>query len=779
MIIYQKTANEFRHDVDSNRVSDEIKKGFLKNGLPFPKREIGSWDNSLRAMESVVRNSRIKSDCGVLIEYRIPPTSRRIDFVVTGEGEDSSKNFVIVELKQWQEANSTSKEGIVHTSYHGDELHPSYQAQSYKILVREYNENVHEKNIKLSSCAYLHNYIEKDPEPLKAKLYAQLVKDTQLYFKHDKKKLQEFLFHHVGKGKGMGILDDIQNSKTRPSKKLIDHVGGMYKGNPAYTLIDNQKVAYEKALELARNADEKTVLVVKGGPGTGKSVVSVSLLVGLLADGRNTVFVAPNAAFRDVMVARLARDERRMILNNLFKGSASFHDVEENTYDVAVVDEAHRLKDGSAYQYRGESQVRDILRAARCVVLFIDDDQRVRPHDIGSVACIKSEARTLGARVFEIELEAQFRCSGADGYINWLDHVLHIRETANYDGWGDSEFDFQIFDDPNELKRAIESRRSAGYDSRILAGYAWPWTNEGNSDGQVKDVRIDEFGFAMPWNSRASRTTWAIDEQGNDQVGCIHTAQGLEFDYVGVLVGDELRFDEAKNEFFVDWSSYKDSSGKTNLRNDPEKLSLLVRNIYKVLMSRGMKGCYVYFVNKSIEAHFRDRLPLHSAIDQDSMEPTSAEGIIPFKNALPIIPLRSVATAAFQSLSGYLPLDSDEYDEFHYVSNGPFPRDRFLVRVEGNSMEPKIPAGSLCRFRLDPGGTRNNRIVLCLVEEYAGDAPVALIKRYRSVREETPDELGEASSIILDSINPEHGEIVFTNQESVRILGVFEKVVDE
>jgi uncharacterized protein len=780
VILYQNTARGFRSDVDENRIADLLQASFLEKMGRHPAREISAWNNSLRAMEPVLRNSGISDDCGVLVEYKIPLTSRRIDFVVAGEGEDASRNFVVIELKQWQEARSTKKDGIVLTPLGGglcETTHPSYQAQSYKVLIREYNETVQEKDIRLSSCAYLHNYTESDPEPLKAELYAELVSDSPLYFKHDALRLQEFLRHHVGRGHGMEILYDIQNGRIRPSRKLIDHVCGMYRGNPSFTLIDNQKVAYESAMELARGADEKTVLIVKGGPGTGKSVISVSLIGGLLAERKNVVFVAPNAAFRDVMVTRLAREEKKMILSQLFKGSGSFVDIEENSYDVIVVDESHRLKDGSAYQYRGESQLRDILHAGRCCILFIDDNQRVRPEDIGSVSRIKAEAGEVGARIHEIELEAQFRCAGAEGYINWLDDVLQLKETANYDGWSDGDFDFQIFEDPNELRGAIKSRRSEGYDSRILAGYAWPWTNKGNQDGQVNDVCIEEHGFAMPWNSRASRTTWAIDARGDDQVGCIHTAQGLEFDYVGVLVGEELRFDVARSSFHVDWDAYKDSSGKKSLKEDPEQLSLLVRNIYKVLMSRGMRGCYVFFMDKAVEEHFRRRMPTPS-LKSVRLSGSTDSLLVPYENALPLLDLRAVADSGYQALGGLFAEGMEQ--TWVPVPGGPFPRDRFLVRARGDSMEPVIPDGALCRFRLDPGGSRKGKIVLCLIEGFAGESPLALIKRYYSIRTGARDrDLGEAEEIILQSENEAHDPIHLAPDEQLRILGIFEAVIDD
>lgn len=615
MIVYQNTAKGFKEDVDANQIQERLVESILKafNGKRIGKAEQESWRNSLGFMERILRRSEVADDCGILLEYTLPATYKRIDFIITGQNDAGSENFIIIELKQWQTAESTNRDGIVKTFLGGkvrETTHPSYQANAYKLFLKDFNENIEKDGIDTHSCSYLHNYVENNPEPLKAHIYAELIKDSPVYLKDDQEKLESFIKTHVGKGKGEAILYKIEKGRIRPSKKLIDHVGAMFEGNQEYILLDEQKVAYELAADIATTAKHKSVVIISGGPGTGKSVISVNLLGGLLKKNLNTIFVAPNASFRSVMMAQLARDHSKKRIEHLFKGSSGFVNTDANLYDVIVVDEAHRLKDGTAYQYQGENQIKDILNAAKVTIFFVDENQRIRPEDIGSIAEIKRIAAELQANVYETELSAQFRCSGAEGYVNWLDDVLHIRETANFDGWDKQKFDFQIFNDPNELHTAIKQKSDEGYKARLLAGYAWKWTSaeEGNQDAKICDVEVPEFNFKLPWNSRKVGTVWAIDPSGIDQVGCIHTSQGLEFDYIGVIVGDDLKFHPVENKYSVDWNSYKDVKGKQGLKNNPEKLSKLVQNIYKVLMTRGMKGCYVYFTNKDTEAYFKERL---------------------------------------------------------------------------------------------------------------------------------------------------------------------------
>jgi len=301
---------------------------------------------------------------------------------------------------------------------------------------------------------------------------------------------------------------------------------------------------------------------------------------------------------------------KKSAVDHLFKGSAGFVDTNENEFDVIIVDEAHRLKNSTAYQYYGKNQVEDIVKSAKISIFFVDESQMIRPEDIGSIEEIERVASVYEAEVTVMELMAQYRCSGADGYINWLDDTLHIRETANYDGWDEGAFDFQIFDSPNELKDAIDEKIIQGEDARIVAGYSWKWTGikQGNADSEVADVSIEAYDFKMPWNSRKVGSRWALADVGKEQIGCIHTVQGLEFDYIGVIVGRELSFDFSSLTYIANWNAYKDNYGKKGLKDNPKELSKLIRNIYKVLMTRGMKGCYVFFEDESVKKYFLSRM---------------------------------------------------------------------------------------------------------------------------------------------------------------------------
>ena len=614
MIVYINSSEGFLVDVDSNKISDRIKEAyFQKSGKTnFNDKEDNSWINSMEFMGKIIRRSNIAKDCGVMIEFGLPSTSKRIDFIVSGKDEIGNKKFIIIELKQWKEAQSTTKNDLVLTKYYSGNYstHPSYQASSYKGFLSDYNENVYNSTLIPFSCAYLHNYTEQNPEPLKDNIYIEVISDSPIYFKDDYQKLESFIKQHVGFGGGKDILYEIELGNIKPSKKLIDHVTSLFKGNQEFHLLEEQKVTYEVALDIAKNSINKTVILINGGPGTGKSVISMSLLGGLLKIKQNVVFVAPNASFREVMLDKLTQGRDTSRAKFLLSGSGKFFGANANVFDTIVVDEAHRLKNETAFMYKGKNQIQDIINAAKVSIFFVDEDQIIRPEDIGSLTEIKRVSHMYNAELIELELKAQFRCSGADGYINWINDVLKIKDTANFDGWDKKDFEFKIFENPDELRKLIKAKADQGLNARILAGYAWEWTpeNQGNSNSQVNDVKIPELNFEMPWNSRKVGTTWAINSEGINQVGCVHTSQGLEFDYVGIIVGNDLKFNEETNEFYSEWALYKDSKGKQGLRNDPERLCKMIRNIYRILMTRGMKGCYVYFTDKGTEKYFKTRL---------------------------------------------------------------------------------------------------------------------------------------------------------------------------
>lgn len=618
MIIYQNSVTGFQSDVDNNQIADKIEQEFIeKIGHTVSPSEKSSWNNSLYRMGTIVRLSKLPDTCWILIEYNIPSTSKRIDFLICGNDQHNQKNFIIVELKQWEKATTTDMPYLVNTFIHGnyhDVAHPSYQAYSYKHFLCDMSTAVYEKNIHPYSCAYLHNYKAGKKEPLLDKKYAEFYLDTPIFFKDDAPKLEKFFHEYVGRGNGDTIVQDFVSSKIKPSKKFIEYVSDLFQHNPAYILLDEQVIAYANIMKYACASDKRTTIIVNGGPGTGKSVVAMNVFVDLLKSGKNALFVAPNSSFKTAMIDVLAwhKVKAKNRLMKIFSGSTKFCEVSPLSYDVLIVDEAHRLKAKGTYMYKGDSQVEDVIKASRVNVFFIDDEQRIRPNDEGSMDYVESVAKKNHSEVIKVELKAQFRCSGADGFVNWVEHTLQIRDTANFDGWDKESFEFKIMDSPQDLEKYIQRKRINGYTARIVAGFAWPWTaaKDGNPDAEIADVKIAEYGYARPWNSRHDQYTWAIDESKSHQIGCIHTSQGLEFDYVGVILGRDIYYNPDTHTVNGDYENYYDKTGKSGLRNKPDELTQYIKNIYRVLMTRGIKGCTIFCCDKNLQAYMKNRANL-------------------------------------------------------------------------------------------------------------------------------------------------------------------------
>jgi hypothetical protein len=424
MIVYQSTKAEFLDNTFKHDIEDLILDAYRKRtGRRVSPAEIRSWKASLVEMAKVLNDDVIPEDCGVAIEYGIPQTSKRIDVLVSGRDENGRGNLMIVELKQWESAKATDRDGIVRARFASGEAetsHPSYQAWSYAELLRNFNETVYTEGIPLHPCAYLHNFV--DGQELLSPSYADYLRAAPIFLKGDQERanLRRFIARHLRRGDRGELIVQVDNGRIRPSKHLVDALQGMLAGNREFVLVDDQKVVYETALSIASTPDDskKKVVIVDGGPGTGKSVVAINLLVALTSRRLLTKYVTKNAAPRDVFEKKLSGTNRKSKIAALFSGSGEFISTPENQFDALVVDEAHRLNEKSGlYGNLGENQIGELLRASRTTIFFIDEDQRVTWKDIGKKGEIEAWAQRMGADVTHLKLESQFRCSGSDGYL--------------------------------------------------------------------------------------------------------------------------------------------------------------------------------------------------------------------------------------------------------------------------------------------------------------------------------------------------------------------------
>ena len=628
MIIYNRTKSEFIDDILNGELENKIGSAMEELfGRHTPASEMRAWTNSLGYMGTILSTSSVPDNAGVAIEYNIPYTSKRVDLIVSGYDVQGKNSAVIVELKQWEKAETVSgKDGVVRTFINGGDhetTHPSYQAWSYAMAISDFNADVQDHDVILQPCACLHNYLERIPDPLLDPIYDQYTSMAPVFEKSDGRKLREFLESIIRKGDDMETIFLIDSGNLRPSKSLQDVLSSMMAGNREFLMIDTQKIVFEEIMDSARKvvkSSNKKTVIVQGGPGTGKTVLAVNLLASIINSGSSAAYVTRNAAPRHVYNRRLKGNMKKSRIDALFCGSGSFTTAPKNAFDVLLVDEAHRLNEKSGlYNNLGENQIKEIIHSSRLSVFFIDEDQRVTINDIGTVDEIRRFAKECNSEIHMMELDSQFRCSGSDGYLEWVDNTLQVRETASFEFQDSFDYDFRVFDDPNEMRAAIESRNKDSNKSRIVAGYCWNWIKEGKNDSDVHDITIPEFGFEMSWNLGNSET-WAIDPDSINEAGCIHTCQGLEFDYVGVIIGPDMGYDPETGEIVTDASKRaktdKSLFGLKKRYSEEERPIIadrIIKNTYRVLMTRGMKGCYVYCTDCNLSDYLKNKIERKTA----------------------------------------------------------------------------------------------------------------------------------------------------------------------
>ncbi len=811
MIIYAETKRQFLEDVDLNRLERRLIDGFDRQtgGVPADRNV---WADEYTRFSNALRRADVDDDMQVAIEYHISAAGRsRVDVLLAGN-DGTNDNGLVLELKSWSEAEKSDVPDLVWSPYGGGSLsqHPCVQARKYKGLILRFNADIAEKNVGIHSAAYLFNLVRRRPEPLEDPRYRQIIDDTHLFLADDADALSRYIERYVRHRSRHDVLYLLEKGRLIPAPALIERVGSMLDGNEEFELLDTQNEAFQiirHAIGAVATAAKRQVFIVHGGPGTGKSVIAVRLLAEVLKSKRLGFLVAPNKAFRDTLAEQLTKRHRDYREDGaaLFQSSWSFHTADflkDKTHEVLIVDEAHRLKD-EAYQYKGESMVEDMVRAARISVFFLDETQRVQWIDSGSEERIREAAKKFKAKVHSpFTLTAQFRCGGSDGYLNWLDDVLQVRPTANFDNWADEQYEFQVFDDAQKMYAALKAKNAANK-ARLIAGYSWEWPTKGRQrDGHLRHVQAD--GLSMPWNFMGEN--WATSKDGINQVGCVHTCQGVEFDWLGVLIGPDLRYANGMVVGDPTRRAKTDSSLKgwkkalTEAKGDAAataqvhaKVQAIIKNTYKVLLSRGRKGCFVWCADPALRDYLRARLRLASRTHADEAEaPTEGDSVSgtlrveavspgkPYAEWLPLHDLEAAASGFGASTAadclGWVPTPAGvKGDERFFVS-----------QVIGKSMEPLIPDGSYCVFRRDVTGSRGGKVLL--VQHWGISDPETggsyTVKEYRSLKVEVPSSDEDASwhhtAIQLVPrnkdfraiwINPDQVDEVRVIAELVRVIG--------
>ena len=637
-VIYKETQACFFNDVKQHAVVGKMLRESAKVGLYPQPSEVSSWENNAKNIKLLLIDSGI-NDCYVTFEYRVPYYKKRIDCMLYGRGQDDKDYVVHIELKQWSNNSVSAASCAGNFDVDGEDdyrvnaftggavrtvAHPSQQVKGYHNYLVNFVQSITTHDLELLGYAYCYNYNKEPGAVLYDSMYSKLLQEHRTFSGNETTELADALYKALSKGDGFSVFNKMMASPILPSAKLLNEVGSMVgQGKTeAFSLLEDQIVARNVIRDKILKSN-KAVILVKGGPGTGKTVIALHILAELAKSGKqyNVHYATKSASLLAGIKDQLPRGSNAKLL---FSNITSFNpfDFQENELDVLLIDEAHRIERSINNQYTPAAKRTDLpmvdclIRAAKVTVFFIDDLQGIRSVEIGSSKMITEAADRLGVPHESVELKSQFRCNGSDSYLDWLEDVLYNKPNSH--SFSEEEYDFKVFDDPQTLYDTIVSKDGqmngcSKMSARLMAGFCWPWSDKLTETGDlVKDVKIGD--FAIPWETHRSFSPkvipsgycqwfqWAFRPEGIKQCGCIYTSQGFEFDYVGVIVGPDLKYDKTTDSLITDKSASRDPMLN---RGDADSY---IRNIYRVLMSRGMKGCYVYFCDNEVKQFFLKRL---------------------------------------------------------------------------------------------------------------------------------------------------------------------------
>jgi len=613
MHLYDCRFDTFIPQATTGEIADILENRFVQrfeHGVG--QSEVKSWRNSLGAFAEALVGEQI-DESWIVLEYQLPLSSARVDCMLLGTDARATQNAVLVELKQWDRCVPTPTEEIVKVGG-AEMLHPSAQVRNYRQYLEDAHSAFADGAVGLSSCAYLHNLKRGEGSGYLDPMYRDLVQDSPVFCIDSVERLAGFVKPKIGQGAPEMLVDNVLRGHYCPSKKLLDYVAQAINGYAPWHLLDEQSFVFNKIMgdiEEARRTGEKKAIIVTGGPGTGKSVIAVQVVGAAAKRGYSVVHATASKAFTTNLRGIVGRSE-------VFIYTSSLGKAPPEGIELLVCDEAHRIRETTSTRFHKGTrpQISEVVDAAKVSVFLLDQRQSVRANEIGSVGLISDYARSHDIPVSRYDLNTQFRCAGSESYIRWVDYALGLSADDSMAWKRNNEYEFRVVDSPQELEGALKEQLARGFSARLVAGFCWPWSDPLPNGALVDDVKIGD--WARPWNKKprdlckvrgsAERPSehpykiWATEEEGFSQVGCIYSAQGFEFDYVGLILGADLIWDPITRSWLTDLTKNCDRGFKSGLKSPKERLEKL-QQIYRVLATRGMRGTYVYCLDPYTRDH--------------------------------------------------------------------------------------------------------------------------------------------------------------------------------
>lgn len=835
----------FLADIDSGTLVPTLARRHVELADRSPKEaEITSWKLSLPALADVLRDPAFATG-EVFVELFMPLNGKRCDVLLTGHVATGA-SAVIVELKQW---SFVAASHLPEHVYGGGRnvLHPSVQVRDYVETMRHYHGAFTGPGepIALHGVAFLHDLrMDHDKAGLREpSRFGTLPLDFPLFYAHEQRVLARWLAARLVPGPGKPVADRIRKGAPLPSPKLLDRVVACIKGQDDWKLLDEQKTAYftiRHAVQIAKDTGQKQVFVVRGGPGTGKSVLAIQLLADAARQGWTVVHATGSKAFQTVLQGRTeafskamlqsihnVRTKKAMPVGHLF---TTFADVaklgaaEADRLDLCVCDEAHRLwehrrqkfPNGKVRWLSETSMIDEVIAASRVTVFFLDDDQSVRAGEIGSSARIVERTRVLDIPHEIHDLDAQFRCAGSTSYIRWVEGMLDFRDGLSHEWQAEGVYEARVWEDMVALDDYLRRLGTEGQRCRLVAGYCWRWSKPDALGKLPHDLVDPRFGdWSGAWIEKTGKDLkpldhqyyrWATREEAYEQVGSIYSVQGFEFDAIGVIWGEDLVW--RGNRWVAQLDRNRDGAFKRELRDGTADPVVKLRNVYRVLLTRGMRSTHLFVLDEETRAHVKACLETRS--EALRLVAGAREPMLPMSS-----PSRSASVVAGGSRArAFAPIAVDPPADapwavavplldFHAAAGGfsgdwhdlvdlreattwvtwdgapTFHPGEFVAQVRGDSMAPMIADADWCLFKPAPIEQAVGRPALVRLAADATTGGRFTVKVVGVEWSPAPDGTLVRTALILSSINPGYPplRIDASGQAEVAVLAVLERVL--
>ena len=640
---------------------------------------------------------------------------------------------------------------VVYILENGKELYVGETIRAHS-RTKQHLDNIARKGLKKVHVISDDEYNKSATLDTESSLIEYLAADGQYILQNGNAGLQnhEYFDRERYQGKFEVLWKKLQDMKIAKSDLLQIRNSDLFKYSPYKTLTDDQYFVASKIIAQLQDDTQQTY-VVHGGPGTGKTILATYLIKRLVEEGEESIALV------------IAMTSLRRTLQKVFRSIPGLKstmvigpgDVVKNKYNVLVVDETHRLRQRKNIPNYGTfdktnkslglgndgDELDWVLRSAKKVVLFYDAKQSVRPSDI-------SAHKIQQTKPIEFILTTQMRVKGGDAYLRFVDSLLEVdpKVEANF-----SNYDFKLYSDIGQMVADIKKKDAEFKLGRMVAGYAWKWCSR--EDKHIPDIVIGD--SKLFWNSQI--TDWVNSPNALNEVGCIHTIQGYDLNYAGVIVGPEISFDPKKREIVVDRKQYLDTNGHRGVASADE-LKRYIVNIYKTLLTRGILGTYVYVVDVHLRDYFAEAL---GDVIKAKKEKASAPVVSPYMDLMVELPM-------FESAGcGELLFADSTVQEMlsvkkKYLSAG---SKYFILRVSGDSM--------------NKAGINDGDFVLCVKNYHPeiGNKVVALVGDDATIKEYRR----ENGRVVLkpNSTNSIHKQLVFDSNDDIKIQGVVVRVLTD